>query len=176
MTVRMRPSRIALTGGLLSKIRQTIIAISYCPGQTDKRTRLAWSHHFCQMRFLGVPPFPAEIGDASEGVVVLLGRPSHIVPLPGSLAYVVPVEAAPQGAFDAAAEVGESVAEQAGFAVLHRFGKGPSGCRDDRRAAKLRFDVDAAEGFEVDGGCQQAGEAARKTPRSAPCSGGWCSK
>ena len=59
------------------------------------------------------------------------------------------VKAALQGSLDAAAEVGERVAQQPGGAVLNGFGECASVCCDDWRAAQLRLDVHAAERLEV---------------------------
>ena len=55
------------------------------------------------------------------------------------------------------------MAKEPGLVVLHGLGEGPSISRDDGRAAKLRLDVHVAEGCEVDGRRQQAGEAAEES-------------
>ena len=115
-----------------------------------------------EVGFSGMPALSAQVADAAEGVVALLGHLVHVVSLLRAFSDVVAVEATSQGSLDAAAEVGERVAQQPGLLVLDGLGKGPSIWRDDGRAAELRFDVNAAEGFEVHGRCQQAGEASEE--------------
>ena len=113
------------------------------------------------MRFVGVPPLPAQIGYALEGVVVFFGDVVHVVALGGSLSDVGSVELVVDGELRSVAVVREGVAQHPRLRLdgLH---EGAGVGRDDGHAAELRLHVDAAEGFEVHAGRQQASELAEE--------------
>ena len=115
-----------------------------------------------EVGFFGIPPVTSQVADAAEGVVALSRVLVHVVSLLRSLADVAPIEPSLQGPLHPAAEVGQRMAQQPCLLVLDGLREVPSIWCDDRGAAKLGLDVDAAEGLEVHGRCEQAGEAAKE--------------
>ena len=116
---------------------------------------------FSKMRFVGVPPLPAQIGYALEGVVVFSGDVVHVVALDSSLSDVCSVELVVDGELHSMAVVREGVAQHPRLR-LHGLHEGASIGGDDGHAAELRLHVDAAEGFEVYAGRQQASKFAEE--------------
>ena len=101
-----------------------------------------------KMHFVGVPTLVSQVGYALEGVVVLSGDIVHIVALEGSLSDVRSVELAVDGELHSMAVVCKGMAQYARLRLdgLH---EGASIGGDDRDAAELRLNVDAADGFDV---------------------------
>ena len=103
----------------------------------------------------------ALIGYALEGVVVFFGDVVHVVALDGSLSDVCSVELVVDGELRSVAVVREGVAQHARLRLACLYESAGVG-RDDGHAAELRLNVDAAEGFKVHGGRQQASELAEE--------------
>ena len=116
---------------------------------------------FSKMRFVGIPSLSAQIGYALEGVVVFSGDIVHVVALGSSLSDVCSVELVVDGELHSMAVVRKGMAQYARLR-LHGLHEGASIGGDDGHAAELRLDVDAAEGFEVYAGRQQASKFAEE--------------
>ena len=114
---------------------------------------------------LRVPALSSQVRDAAEGVVVLPRHRVHVIPQ-GAQANVLPIEAAVQGQLHPEAVVREGMAQEPGLQVLNRLDERPALRRDHRRAAQLGLHVNAAEGFEVYAGRQQASELAEEESSS----------